>query len=103
MPAYVAVDLFETNTPQAALAGVDPTGGVITKPFCRVETDLLISTVPQHGERRCARLYQRHDGTLSSSGCQPSAQGAAKPWQFTIRSVMVIIAGCAAVLGFTKW
>jgi hypothetical protein len=35
MPANVAADLFETNTPQAALAGVDPTGGVITKPFCR--------------------------------------------------------------------
>jgi hypothetical protein len=68
-----------------------------------VETDLLISTVPQHGERRCVRLYQRHDGTLSPSGCQPSAQGAAKPWQFTIRSLMVIIAGGAAVLGLTKW
>jgi hypothetical protein len=63
----------------------------------------LFSTVPEPGERRCVRLYRRPDGTLSVSGCQPAPRGAVRPWQFTIRSLMAIIAGCAAMLGITKW
>ena len=67
------------------------------------ETASLISNLPVDGERTCVRLYQRADGTLFASGCQGAPKGAARPWQFTIRFLMLLIAGCAAVLGLTKW
>ncbi len=67
------------------------------------ETDSLISAIHERGERRCVRLYRRPDGTLFASGCRPAPQGAATPWQFTIRFLMAVIAGAAAVLGITKW
>jgi hypothetical protein len=67
------------------------------------ETASLISTVHELGERRCVRLYQRPDGTLFASECRPASHGTAMPWQFTIRFLMAIIAGCAAVLGLTRW
>jgi hypothetical protein len=67
------------------------------------ETTSLISNLPADGERTCVRLYQRADGTLFASGCQGTPKGAARSWQFTIRFLMLLIAGCAAVLGFTKW
>jgi len=67
------------------------------------ETAFLISTVTEQHEKRCVRLYQRHDGTLFASGCQRAPRRAARPWQFTIRFLMVFIAGCAAVMGLTKW
>ena len=67
------------------------------------ETASLISAVHEHGEKRCVRLYQRHDGTLFASGCPAAPQLAARPWQFNIRFLMVLIAGCVALLGLTKW
>jgi hypothetical protein len=81
------------------------------------ETAALISTIRDRNERRCVRLYQRPDGTLTTSGCEPARDGAATPWestsrdsatatpdivwipdaatpwQFTIRSLMAVIAG----------
>ncbi len=41
------------------------------------EVASLLSGVRERGERRCVRLYQRPDGTLTTSACQPalSAQG----------------------------
>jgi hypothetical protein len=67
------------------------------------ETACLISAVHARGEKRCVRLYRRPDGTLFASGHRPVRPGAARPWQFTIRFLMAVIAGCAAVLGLTKW
>ena len=67
------------------------------------ETASLIATVREQGERRCVRLYQRPDGTLTTSGCQASPRVAARPWQITIRTIMAVIAGCAALLGLTRW
>ena len=67
------------------------------------ETASLISTVAEQGQKRCVRLCQRPDGTLFASGCQGAPDGAARPWQFTIRFLMAVIAGCAAVLGLTRW
>ncbi len=66
------------------------------------ETVSLISAIHERGAKRYVRLYQRPDGTLFASGCRPAPQGAARPWQFTIRVLMAIIAGCAAVLGLMK-
>ena len=91
------------------------------------ETAALISTIRERNERRCVRLYQRPDGTLTTSGCEPALQDASTPqepairaaasvtpdiiWirdaatprQFTIRFLMAIIAGFAALLGLTRW
>ncbi len=67
------------------------------------ETASLLSGVRERGERRCVRLYRRPDGTLTSSRCQPKFDLAARPWQFTIRSIMAVIAGMAAFLGLAKW
>jgi hypothetical protein len=63
----------------------------------------LLSGVRQRGERRCIRLYQRPDGTLTASPCQPALSERARPWQFTIRAFMAVIAGLATLLGLTKW
>lgn len=67
------------------------------------ETASLISTLRERGEKKRVRLYQRRDGTLFTSRCQPAARSLARPWQFTIRSLMAVIAACAAVLGLTRW
>ena len=66
-------------------------------------TASLASVIREHGERRCVRVYQRPDGTLVASKYQPALHGGAKAWQFTIRSLMAVIAGCAALLGLAKW
>ena len=40
------------------------------------ETAALISTIRDRNERRCVRLYQRPDGTLTTSGCEPGRESA---------------------------
>lgn len=67
------------------------------------ETNSLISTVAGGGEKRCVRLYQRDDGTLAATGPLPTPHVRARPLQFTIRFLMMIIAACAALLGLSKW
>ncbi len=68
------------------------------------EAASIVAGVRDGGERRCVRLYQRQDGSLSLSNCQPpGARSAGGAWQFTIRSLMAVIAGCAALLGLAKW
>ncbi len=67
------------------------------------EAASFLSVVRENGERRCVRLYQRPDGTLTTSACQPTPRAAAGPWQFTIRAIMAVIAGFAALLGLAKW
>jgi hypothetical protein len=67
------------------------------------EAASFLSVVRERGERRCVRLYQRPDGTLTTSACQPALRGGARPWQFTIRAIMAVIAGLAALLGLARW
>jgi hypothetical protein len=67
------------------------------------EVASLLVGVRERGERRCVRLYQRPDGTLTASPCPPALPARARPWQFTIRAIMVAIAGWAALLGLAKW
>jgi hypothetical protein len=62
----------------------------------------LLDGVRERGEKRCVRLYQRPDGTLTASPCQPALQ-AAGVWQFTIRAIMAVIAGLATLLGLARW
>jgi hypothetical protein len=67
------------------------------------EAASFLSVVREKGERRCVRLYQRADGALTTSSCQPAVADEARPWQFTIRAIMAVIAGWAAVLGLARW
>jgi hypothetical protein len=69
----------------------------------RAEATSVVSAIRDRGERRCLRLYRRHDGSLGASSCEPAPAGARGAWQFTLRSIMAVIAGCAALLGLAKW
>jgi hypothetical protein len=50
----------------------------------------------------CVRLYWRIDGTLMLSASQNAAQLRGGLFRFTIRSVMVVIAGVAGLLGIGR-
>jgi hypothetical protein len=63
----------------------------------------LLADIRERGERRCVRLYQRPDGTLTASACQAAPPEPATPWQFTTRALMAAIAGWAAFLGLARW
>lgn len=66
------------------------------------EVGALLATIDEGGGDLCGRVYRRPDGTLVDSECPP-ARPAARGWQFTLKSLMVLIAGVAAMLGFTRW
>jgi hypothetical protein len=66
------------------------------------ETTLLLAGIRERGERRCVRIYQRPDGTLTSSACRAVPPEAPIRWQFTIRTIMAVIAGWAALLGLAR-
>jgi hypothetical protein len=63
----------------------------------------LLTGVRERGERRCVRLYQRPDGTLTAAPCQPALHDGGGPWRFTIRAIMTVIAACATLLGLARW
>jgi hypothetical protein len=50
----------------------------------------------------CARVFERADGTLVISECQTLAPPAPRPWQFRIRTIMGLIAGCAVLFGIAR-
>lgn len=62
----------------------------------------LLADIRERGQKRCVRVYQRFDGTLTTSACPPTV-AAVRPWQVTIRAIMVFIAACATLLGLTRW
>jgi hypothetical protein len=66
------------------------------------EIATLISPLREHRGELCGQAFQRPDGTLVTSACQPGLP-AAKGWQFRIRSLMAVIAALAAWFGFTRW
>lgn len=66
------------------------------------EVGALLATVNEEGGELCGRLFQRPDGTLVTSECDP-ARRVLRGWQFNLRSVMAFIAWLAATLGFVKW
>ena len=89
-----------TNASDSAKCGKDVFNLTAMKPY---ETVSLVSAIREPGEQRCVRVYQRPDGTLAATGCPTAPLGAEKPWQFTIRSLLAVIAGFAAFLGLAKW
>jgi hypothetical protein len=57
--------------------------------------------VTERGDHLCGLLTHRSDGSLvMASDCAPEQRPS--PFRFTIRSIMVVVAGVAAVLGFGR-
>jgi len=50
----------------------------------------------------CARLYAGPDGTLTTSAADVAIAPRVRPLQFTIRSIMGVVAGVAATLGIGR-
>jgi hypothetical protein len=50
----------------------------------------------------CGQFYRRPDGSVVTADCPPKPQPARGPWQYHLRSLMALIAGCAATLGFAR-
>ncbi len=67
-----------------------------------VTPEVAAGLITSQSGHLCARLYQRDDGTLTTRPPQAVAQPRARPLQFTIRSIMGVIAGVAALLGVTR-
>jgi hypothetical protein len=67
-----------------------------------VTPEVAAGLITFQGGHLCARLYQGDDGTLSTRPPQLTGQPRARPLQFTIRSIMGVIAGVAALLGITR-
>jgi hypothetical protein len=59
--------------------------------------------VLQHADNAiCARLYSRADGTLTTSAAEVALSPRIRPLQFTIRSIMAVVAGVAGALGMVR-
>ena len=67
-----------------------------------VTTEEAAGTIRQQGAELCGRIYAQPDGTLTSSASEIVAPSHPTPLQFTIRSIMAVIAGVAAMLGFAR-
>jgi hypothetical protein len=67
-----------------------------------VTPEVAAGLITFQGGHLCARVYQRDDGTLTTQPPQPIGPPRARPLQFTIRSIMGVIAGVAALLGITR-
>jgi hypothetical protein len=70
--------------------------------FAAMTSDEVVSLIRSQDGRVCGRIFQRPDGTMVTSDCQPALQPASRPWQFKLRSLMAVIAGFAAVFGITR-
>jgi hypothetical protein len=64
----------------------------------QADADALVQA---HGGELCGRAFRRPDGTLTieEAYLQPRPQNA---FQFTIRSLMALVAGVAAILGVAR-
>jgi hypothetical protein len=62
----------------------------------------LLWPLREQGGEVCGQVLRRPNGALVTSECPPSP-AARRWWQFSIGSLMAVIAACAAVLGFTRW
>jgi hypothetical protein len=52
--------------------------------------------------RLCGRLFRRADGTIVTSDCKRALAQVAKPFQFTLRSILWLITTAAAALGIGR-
>jgi len=70
--------------------------------FTAMSTEEAVSLIRDKNGELCGQLFRRQDGRLVTSDCQPQPLPTPRPWQFSIRSLMAVIAGMAAVFGITK-
>jgi hypothetical protein len=66
------------------------------------ERDSLTAKARSGDDELCGRLDQRPDGKLFASDELPTRPVVATAAQFTIQSLMMVIAACATILGITK-
>src|SRR5262249_3867221 len=72
--------------------------------FTAMTSDEALALIRAQDGEVCGRLFRRPDGRLVKADCPPlpSPSLSPQPWQFNLRTVMALIAGIAAALGFTK-
>ncbi len=66
------------------------------------ERDSLTAKALAGDDELCGRLDHRPDGKLFASDDPPTHPVVANAAQYTIRSLMMVIAACATILGITK-
>jgi hypothetical protein len=67
-----------------------------------ISSDEAATVLREQDGEICARVFERADGTLVISDCQSLPQPAPRPWQFRIRTIMGVIAGCAVLFGIAR-
>jgi hypothetical protein len=65
-------------------------------------SDEAISLIQAQGGEMCGRFHRRQDGTVVTSDCQAQLQVRPRPLQFSLRSIMAVIAGFAALFSVTR-
>ena len=70
--------------------------------FTRMTTSEAADMLRSHAGDICGAAYERPDGTLVIGDCPPAPAMAPAPFQFSIRSLMAVIAGVAATLGVAR-
>ena len=53
------------------------------------------------GDRVCARIFRRADGTIVTSECPPERKGGL--FQFSLSALVVLVTGSAAVFACVPW
>jgi hypothetical protein len=70
--------------------------------FSSMTSTEVANVLQAHGGDICGTVYVRPDPTLVIGDRPPSLAAAPAPFQFSIRSLMAIIAGVAATPGFAR-
>jgi hypothetical protein len=70
--------------------------------FSSMTSTAAANVLRAHAGDICGTAYERPDGTLVIGDCPPALAAGPAPFQFRIRSLMAVIAGVAATLGFAR-
>src|SRR5262249_9367146 len=70
--------------------------------FAEMTTQEAIALLREKGWNLCCRLYKRPDGTVITADCHHENSRKRGPWQFTLRSIIAVVAGFAAILGLGR-
>lgn len=70
--------------------------------FAALTSEEAVSLIRAQGGELCGQLYRRPDGTLVTADCPAEPRPAPRGWQFSIRAIMAVIAGFAALFGITR-
>ncbi len=76
--------------------------GKHVRDFTAITPEEAAGLIRYEDDELCGRLYARANGTLSTSAHDTLASSRPTPLQFTIRSIMAVIAGAAAMMGVVR-